>query len=557
MTDSHISSGKGRGGRRGRFTRRRFLKTAGLATVASAAIQTGGRAEPETHFGTLQKPYWGDLHTHTALSDGNGSPEDNFQIARSHLDFWAMTDHAYDATVFSLDYRNAAQGRRLLNEAWSEIQDLCRSYEDPGRFVPILGYEWTNFRYGHHNVYYLDYDQPIRMPATLPELYAALRDVDALAIPHHPGYPVGICGKDWVFHDERLSPFVEIYSLHGSSETPAGIQPLLTAGSWMGPGSTGGCVQSGLARGHKLGIIASSDSHGDHPGAYDIGLVGAYATGLDRKSLWEAFHERRLYAVTGDRIDLDFSINGQPMGSTIAAAGRRVINVSAVGWDKIDRVEIVKNNAVFHTFAEPGDRSPSTGDLHVRFFVEWGWDVRDQHAWQGRLTLSAGKILQAVPCFRGRVAERKGTGVEVPSETQCQWTSNTEKAGYGSPARRFADAVALEVRCPRDAELRLDVTCDELKQHLELMAAKLLEASTVHYMENIPSTNDGAYWHQMQTCAKLKVHQARPMSELAVGLTCEDDAPGATGGGTDFYYVRLVQRNQQRAWSSPIWVERG
>lgn len=181
-----------------------------------------------------EKLYWGEIHTHTALSDGNGSPEENFQIARSHLDFWAMADHAYDPEVFNFDYRTRGPAREILNDRWGEVQDLCRSHEDPGRFIPLLAYEWTNYRYGHHNVYYLDYDQPIRMPPTLPELYDSLRNVEALVIPHHGGYPVGICGKDWDFHDDDLSPFVEIYSLHGSSEEPDGIRPLLTPGELDG-----------------------------------------------------------------------------------------------------------------------------------------------------------------------------------------------------------------------------------------------------------------------------------------------------------------------------------
>ncbi|MFQ5810797.1 MAG: DUF3604 domain-containing protein, partial [Armatimonadota bacterium] len=126
-----------------------------------------------------REPYWGELHTHTALSDGNGSAQDNFEIARSHLDFWAMADHAFDERVFSLDYRTFSPERALLNERWDEIQDVCRSHENPGAFIPFLAYEWTNFQYGHHNVYYLDYDEPIRMPATLPALYESLRGVEA------------------------------------------------------------------------------------------------------------------------------------------------------------------------------------------------------------------------------------------------------------------------------------------------------------------------------------------------------------------------------------------
>lgn len=542
---------------RGTCTRRGFLQTAAVAaTVASST--SASPAPPSDQPGrTPEKLFWGDLHTHTALSDGNGQPEDHFEIAKSHLDFWAMADHAYDEEVFSLDYRKSGQGRQLLNEQWGHVQQLCRAHEDPGRFVPLLGYEWTNFRYGHHNVYYLDYDQPIRMPATLPALYAALENVDALVIPHHPGYPVGICGKDWDFHDERLSPFVEIYSLHGSSETPEGVRPLLTPGSWMGPGGAEGCVQAGLARGHKLGIIASSDSHGDHPGAYDLGLVAAYAEDLTRQRLWESFRNRRVYAVTGDRIQLDFSINGRPMGSTVRAPDKRLLHVAAVGWDKINRVEVIKNNSLFHTFVEPTGASRSTRQVRFRFFVEWGWDVRAEHDWQGTLTLAEGSILQAVPCFRGNVAGRKGTGIVALSGPRCQWKSKTEKAGYGGLARRLADAIAFEVECPPRDRLQLNLTCDQLKQDLHLAPADVLQKSTVKYMEEIPSTNDGAYWHSMATCAKLKIHQGWPTDGLTVSLTCEDDGPARGQSRMDFYYVRLVQRNGQLAWSSPIWVERG
>jgi len=147
-----------------------------------------------------------------------------------------MADHAYDEKIFSRAPRSNKMNVQFLNDHWERVQDLCRRYEEPGRFIPILAYEWTNFRYGHHNVYYLNYDQPIRMPSTLPELYSALKNVDALVIPHHTGYPVKATGKDWDYFDESLSPFAEIYSLHGSSEEPNGVQPLLTGGSWMGPG---------------------------------------------------------------------------------------------------------------------------------------------------------------------------------------------------------------------------------------------------------------------------------------------------------------------------------
>jgi len=533
-------------------TRRTFLQATAIAAASSAvATRAAERDEP----GAGQHVFWGDLHTHTALSDGNGSAEDNFDIAKSHLDFWAMTDHAFDEVVFSLDYTKFGTGRRQISQEWARIQEMCRTYEKPGRFIPFLAYEWTNFGYGHHNVYYLDYNQPIRMPPTLPDLYKAMSGIDALVIPHHTGYPKGICGKDWDFHDEKLSPFVEIYSLHGSSETEEGLHPVLTTGSWMGPGGAEGCVQAGLARGYKLGLMASSDSHLDHPGAYDLGLIGAWTEELTRPALWKAFRTRRIYAVTGDRIQLTFSLNGQPMGSILPVAPNRRLRISAVAWTPIDRVEIVKNNQVLHTFGQPVGAAKGRDKQRFRFMVEWGWDARAEHAWSGELEITGGKILQALPCFRGDAKGRKGTGVSALAESRCSWTSRSEKAKYDGQCRRYADLMAFEVECDDAASLQLALTCDERRQALTLTAKELLERPRVQYMEDIPATNDGNYWRNMQMCSKFKVHRATLTDRLTVDLSLEDKVRSSSRQGTDFYYVRLTQSNGQRAWSSPIWVQ--
>ena len=538
----------------GTCSRRQFLKGGTAAAAISTTLRTRAGHASNREADSDLNLFFGDTHCHSNWSDGNGAPEDLFDTARSHLDFWALTDHAFDDIVFSLDYRKYGDGKRV-DEEWPTLQKLCRSHEKDGRFIPFLAYEWTNFQYGHHNVYYLDYDQPIRMPATLPKLYAALKNVDAMVIPHHTGYPLNICGKNWDYHDERLSPYVEVYSTHGSSETSEGVRPILTLGSWMGPGAGEGSVQAGLARGHKLGIVASTDSHLNHPGAYDLGLMAVYAEELSRKSLWKSFHQRRVYGVTGDRIQLDFSINGSPMGSTVKTAGPRLLRVSAVAWDQIERVEILKNNEIFQAFTNPQGPPSSQEKKRHRFLVEWGWDARKEHDWKATLALGKGTILQAIPCFRGSMEGRKGTGIQSRSSSRCEWTSRTEKARYDNQARRYSDVMAFEVECPDREEINLVVTCDALRQELKMTPGDLSSKSTVQYMENIPPTNDGNFWRNIDFCSKFKVHQARQTSQLTVDLSCEDKDGNKTPGGTDFYYVRLIQRNGQRAWSSPIWVE--
>ena len=57
------------------------------------------------------------------------------------------------------------------------------------------------------------------------------------------------------------------------------------------------------------------------------------------------------------------------------------------------------------------------------------------------------------------------------------------------------------------------------------------------------------------TYLKIKVHRGRPTEALTLDVALEDEAGDLSPGARDFYYVRLVQRNGQRAWSSPIWVQ--
>jgi len=51
---------------------------------------------------------------------------------------------------------------------------------------------------------------------------------------------------------------------------------------------------------------------GEHEG---VGVTGVYATDLTREAIFEALRERRTYGTTGDRIIVDWRLDGHPMGS--------------------------------------------------------------------------------------------------------------------------------------------------------------------------------------------------------------------------------------------------
>ena len=69
---------------------------------------------------------------------------------------------------------------------------------------------------------------------------------------------------------------------------------------------------------------------------------------------------------------------------------------------------------------------------------------------------------------------------------------------------------------------------------------ELLEGSKAHFMRGWLSE-------------AVQFHRAAPETTFAVGEVLTDNAPEKA---TDYYYVRVRQRNGQWAWSSPIWVEK-
>jgi hypothetical protein len=328
---------------------------------------------------------WADLHGHSGLSDGTGTPQDYLHFARdvAALDVAALTDHDHWGLRF-LDREPAL---------WREIRAAVATFHEPGRFVCLLGYEWTSWIFGHRHVLYFADDGAV-FGSTDPEtdepeeLWAKLADQPpALTIAHHPaGGPVAV---DWSIEpDPRFEPVVEISSVHGTSEC-AGC-PATLRGAFEGS-----FVRDALARGYRLGLVGSGDTHDGHPGlgspedwvrGRTLGLAALLTDELNRASVLEALRARRVYATSGPRILLRFAVADARMGGVARIAEPsqpRAIYVRAGGTAAIERVEVVKNGEVAFEVAGDGrevvellveDASPAAdGDyLYARVMQEDG-----------------------------------------------------------------------------------------------------------------------------------------------------------------------------------------
>lgn len=303
------------------------------------------------------KLYWGDLHSHSTMSkDALGVDPFSFARDQANLDFFASSEHS------SGDRRDEG----ITDSEWQAIQASVRSFYDPGRFVTLLGYECSlPAPFGHHNVYFADDEAPLFRKLevkTLDELWRRLSSHRAFTVPHHTGVHWAAAAWD---RDHSLRPLFEIFSVHGQSElfepehplsydqlvgmAPYGTYPI---GSELVPEEHRGMVpistsaegphfaRDAWAAGLRLGTIAASDDHTARPGQPYWGLAAVWAERLDRETIFQALAKRQTYATTGQRIYLDFRINGGMPGTMVTAGGPPRIELEVHGTDDIAWVEL-------------------------------------------------------------------------------------------------------------------------------------------------------------------------------------------------------------------------
>ncbi len=488
--------------------------------------------------------FWGDIHNHNAVGYAKGSLERSFDIARSHLDFFAHTGHAqwHDMPKMPNDaHMKWVRGFEVMRRNWPKVAAMTRDAHQPGEFVTFLGYEWHSSFYGDYCIYYPGDEGELEyFDSSLALQTYCLRE-GCLAIPHHVGYKAGWRGFNWDHFDPRVSPVCEIFSEHGACERDRGLHPMIRHSN--GGRDTASCIQAALRRGLRFGFAASTDDHLGYPGAYGEGLMAVFADELTRDALWRAIRERRTYAVTGDRIEIDFELNGRPMGSELPAAAAREIRFRVEGWDEISMVELIRNGraiATFRPLAEsPWDPWPGRAKLRV----EWGWgpwadlNMARTADWDLTLRVDAARIRRGMTCFQsGPFEERKRNRVLSSAPQEWRWESYTSRRQAFE--ERATNAIVFELEGPADARVSLAAArpgeCSIQRSLAELAAQSAVEFTG-------PFTSESVLAHRLAAPA-----------EYVVEAEYVDERPDALPG--DHYYLRVTQANGQMAWTSPVWV---
>jgi hypothetical protein len=312
----------------------------------AAAGALRGRSNPCRAFGEAPplRIFWGDIHGHTSISDGLGAnAAEYFAFGRdvADLDVCALTDHGH------FD--------------WPQTIEAVKQFHEPGRYVTLLAQE-AGAGSDHMNYYFRGDETPHvnKWTTDYAELYAIIYEQynsgqrpGVITGPHHFTYDRGDDRYPFGLFDTRTARFVEVYSSHGTSEYLGNPRPC------AGATDERKFLQHGLAEGLRFGVIGSSDNHDSHPGRsiwghYPGGLVAFLAPELTREAIWDALWIRRVYAASFDRVYMEFTVNGQPMGGEVAADGPIRVSYYVIGRDDGVEVHLIRNNEEHRVDATPG-----------------------------------------------------------------------------------------------------------------------------------------------------------------------------------------------------------
>ena len=301
--------------------------------------------------------YRGDLHRHTEFSsDGlnDGSLLDAYRYARdaAALDFLGISDHT-----------------GFVDEpaTWWLSQKTADLFQVDGGFVAFQGYERSlEYPNGHRNVFFVRRGAAIT-PISSTEgrgwegagrLHWYLRRVGGISIPHTSGRT---SGTDWRDNDPAVEPLVEIYQgMRDTYEHPGAPRPKRLGREFIDPSGPVprassserspsfrplGFVWNALAKGYRLGFIASSDHISGH-----VSYACVMAERLSRESLFEAMRARRTYGATDNIVlDVRFVAAGGAehlMGEEFASADPVRVQVRVLGTGPIERVEVIKDGRI-------------------------------------------------------------------------------------------------------------------------------------------------------------------------------------------------------------------
>ena len=334
---------------------------------------------------TFQR-YFGQLHSHTQYSDGAGSLESALDYVKklpdsANVDFVAFTDHSnYFDKSGAANPEGAlydmSQATEYSQETWKAYKDAVAAFntENAGSMVAIACFEMTwSGGPGHINTF----NTPgivSRNNTTLNnktkdaglqayyKLLSQTEGVDSISQFNHPGTTFGNF-IDFGYWDAVVD--TRMY--------------MVEVGNGEGQIGAGGYYPSyeqyimALDKGWHVAPTNNQDNHkgrwGNANDARDVILTDDFS----ESGIYAALRARRMYATEDKNLELDYTVNGNMMGSIIDVPEKLNFEISFNDPDRTDsiaKVELVVNSGkVAYTWDSAADLT--RGSVSVELAPEY------------------------------------------------------------------------------------------------------------------------------------------------------------------------------------------
>lgn len=308
-----------------------------LSFVKKTPLPTPAQKEPSLSMedSTKYEIYFGNLHCHTAFSDGKAVPEYAYDHARyiANIDFLAITEHSnlYDE-AFDFD----------KSRKWADMKAFAEKKTEDGAFLALYGSEttWYN-QFGHMNTYNIDfYLNAYELEYNdITHYYNTLKQhPNSINQWNHPWS----CGKR---HLDYFEPYDEeldkvLYTIeinHLECPEQDGLEYYMLA----------------LDKGWHVCPVGSQDNHNEEWGDQNHIRTGALMEKLTTEHLYDAIQNYRVYFTSAINLKVWFHINDRIMGSRIDKAEKYKFNIKAQNKEEdsaITRIEIIgQKGQILHT----------------------------------------------------------------------------------------------------------------------------------------------------------------------------------------------------------------
>lgn len=335
---------------------------------------------------TFQR-YFGQLHSHTQYSDGAGSLESALAYVKAlpdnaNVDFVAFTDHSnYFDSKNNPNVEAALYDTSLVKDSdpshsWATYKNTVAAFNaaNAGKMVAIAGFEMTwSGGPGHINTF----NTPgivSRNNTTLNnktkdaglqayyKLLSQTEGVDSISQFNHPGTTFGNF-IDFGYWDAVVD--TRMY--------------MVEVGNGEGQIGAGGYYPSyeqyimALDKGWHVAPTNNQDNHkgkwGNANDARDVILTDDFT----EDGIYAALRARRMYATEDKNLDLDYTVNGNMMGSIIDVPEKLSFEISFNDPDRTDsiaKVELVVNSGkVAYTWDSAADLAK--GSVSVELAPEY------------------------------------------------------------------------------------------------------------------------------------------------------------------------------------------